>query len=214
MKRCREKIGICFTLFFAFSVLYAESTILYLDPAKNVSETKTTEKTGYFKGVLPEAWDENYSTWSPARVTCERREDANGSYLHFHVEKAQSQFLLPCRNPHSYVQGMKLAVEIVYRSTMDGDFTVDLRCNQNPWPSFGVWKFPATGNQWKTVRRIVTIREKVKPPLSIYFLHQGVGDMDIRSVAFIVLNESELMASATENIAFGIGSKAQSRQLF
>lgn len=147
---------------------------------------------GYFNGVLPRNMQENHTAWSPAKVNTRLMDDKDGRYLRFNVQERAPQYQIQIPDDSCLKRNQLLLVEMTMRNQMQGNIHINVRGIQRPWWECGEVFFPANGNRFQTMYRLMKLNSDAGSDNSSYMIYfRGTGICDLKSVKVYAVTERE-----------------------
>ena len=144
-------------------------------------------KAGVCRGVLPEALNDDFSTWSGGRCLVSLQEDDGVKYLRFSTDaaKGQVQFAIP---------GPKIKVPGFFRLCVKGrvhgeSMRLGLRMNAKPYTTFSSHRFGSP--DWDECTYLFQVKKKDVSGIGLY-LYPGDGETELRRITLEKVDRTDL----------------------
>lgn len=188
-----RKTCLLLTLCAAGVFLSAGTKLLDSDFAKTGgmrTNDRRTAKFGFFQGVLPLKWNENFADWTKSSARTVREKDSQGGYLRFQVLKVASgapQFY--CALPE-LLPGKRYCLKVEARNQSENAASLILRMIPPPYTTLRTLKI-AVSPEWRSVSQSFSLEQKSPHPLGLFLIPDGEGNLDIRRISLEELGAEE-----------------------
>ena len=171
----------------------APSTVLLESNfASLTAQPREVNGKGYFKGVLPEGWSENFTGWTEVRATTVPVAEGDVKFLRFNIEKipsAGAQFCVPLPGVKT---GKTYCVTIRIR-TSDSD-AVRIAFREIGIPYASLWgTMVNTAGEWQQKEFVFKVTHVVDKPIGLFLY---CSDPDVFDLAYVKVEEISMVKVA------------------
>ena len=182
----RRTVAVAACVVGAFATVASAETLLDVDFTKNLRNVDNS-KAGVCRGVLPEAVNDDFSTWSGGRCLISLLEDDGVKYLRFSADAANGpvQFALPV--PKIKVPGF---FRLCVKGRVHGEsMGIGLRMNAKPYTAFSSHRFGSP--DWDECTYLFQVKKKVESGIGLY-LYPGNGETELRRITLEKVDRADL----------------------